>query len=100
MRTVEVEMLAFGKGDMRPVDVPAAEFDGKDLMEQLEQVFYYGQNDFQPKEFPSVSVGDVVHLNGKKYICRMMGFAAITDEDYASHKALDRRDRSFSLYVA
>lgn len=72
--TVEVEMLAFAAGEIRPVDIPKAEFDAGGLQDRLELAFAYGQNDFQPKAFPSVSVGDVVRLGGKRYRVANCGF--------------------------
>jgi hypothetical protein len=71
---VEVELIAFGGGRLRQVEVPAAELAGCSIEEQLERVFYYGQNDFQPRPMPSVSVGDVVRLGGKRWRVASFGF--------------------------
>jgi hypothetical protein len=59
----EVELWAFGgMGQIREVDVPADELTG-DVRGDLELVFKYGQNDFQPQsDCRSVSVGDVVRV--------------------------------------
>lgn len=76
--TVEVEMSAFmGPDVIRPVDVPMDEFLGADEAGQLELVFLYGQNDFQPKQFCSVSVGDVVRLNGRRFKVAGLGFEEV-----------------------
>ena len=72
--TVEVTMNAYGEGAIRPVDIPAAEFLSASLDEQLDLVFRYGQNDFLPKPFPSVSVGDVIGLHGVRYLVASFGF--------------------------
>jgi hypothetical protein len=75
--TVEVEMVAFMNGAIRPVDVPMDEFLAEDEAGQLELVFKYGQNDFQPKQFCSVSVGDVVRLNGRRFRVGGMGWETV-----------------------
>lgn len=71
-----VEMLAFGNGELRPVDVPDDELTG-DLNADLELVFHYGQNDFQSLPYPSVSINDVIHYDGKKYKVDFMGFSEV-----------------------
>jgi hypothetical protein len=76
-KTFEVEMLAYGGGDIRPVDVPIEELKGRTEAEILEVVFYYGQNDFQPKPFPSVSVGDVIRFDGKRFFVSCVGFEVL-----------------------
>jgi hypothetical protein len=75
---VEVEMHAFGKhytpdGSVptRIVELPAGE------PITLDSVFKYGQNDFQPRELPSVSVGDIIRLNGKRFVVMPMGFTEV-----------------------
>lgn len=73
---VEVEMRAFGGGKIRPVEIPDEYKDIPDE-EVLDIVFYWGQNDFQPLPYPSVSVGDVVRLNGSLYACRSTGWEKI-----------------------
>ncbi len=99
MAVLKVEMLAFGKpGEVREVEIPDEEFVGGTL-EKLGKAFYYGQNDFQPKQHPSVSVGDVVQLDGGKYLVCMVGFRKLTDGEYAEFLALERRDRSFHGYT-
>lgn len=70
---VEVEMLRFGGGAIRPVEIPNRYLHAVDE-EILEKVFYWGQNDFQPLQFPSVSVGDVARVNGKRYECMPIGW--------------------------
>lgn len=73
---VEVEMLAFGNGEIREVEVPDGEVTS-DVDQMLELVFHYGQNDFQPKNHPSVSVGDVVRLNNERYAVAGLGFRKV-----------------------
>jgi len=62
----EVELWGFGSlGKIRQVDVPYELYsDCKgNVEEELELVFKYGQNDFQPLPIRSVSVDDVVRIN-------------------------------------
>jgi hypothetical protein len=73
---VEVEMLAFGNGEIRQVDIPDEKV-SDNVDDMLELAFHYGQNDFQPKNYPSVSVGDVVHYNGERYEVDMIGFKKV-----------------------
>ena len=61
---------------VRNVDVPVEEVTSN-VMEVLEKIFYYGQNDFQPKQSPSVSVGDVAVVNDKYYLCESFGWKEI-----------------------
>ncbi len=77
--TIQVEMLAFGDGQLRTVEIPDAEAAGCDTEGLLELVFYYGQNDFQPRPMPSVSVGDVARLpDGRRFECAGFGWEEIT----------------------
>jgi len=70
---IEVEMLAFGKlGEIREVEVPLNE--DSSVNQILEAAFQYGQNDFQPKNHPSVSVGDVVRIGKDRYLCCSIGW--------------------------
>ena len=95
----EVQMLAFMDGEIRRVNVPDSEVTGNVPLD-LERIFYYGQNHFQPvKGRCSVSVGDVVKVYGKDYICLNVGWALITPEQLNEYKRIHRRDRSFSKYI-
>jgi hypothetical protein len=71
--TYEVEMLAFGGGAIREVELPSTTKWDSDP-ELLNAIFMYGQNDFQPRPFPSVSVGDVIRLPNAKYRVESFGF--------------------------
>lgn len=71
----EVEMLAFGEGKIRQVDVPNRVVENVDPpYTLLDWIFKFGQNDFQPRSLPSVSVGDVVRLDGKRFRVENCGF--------------------------
>ncbi len=48
---------------LREIEIPAAESDNTMTdFELFEAAYKYGQNDFQPKEFCSVSVGDLITI--------------------------------------
>lgn len=67
----------------------------KDKLDRiLNEVFYWGQNDHQSKECPSVSVGDVIHIIGKYFRVASIGFEPLTVPDYADYREVDARDRS------
>ena len=73
MSIIKVRMEAFAKGKIREVEIPNdASF--MSIENQLELVFHYGQNDFQPKHMPSASVGDVILFEDTEYIIEAVGF--------------------------
>lgn len=75
----EVEMRAFQEGVIRRVRVPSQELDGNPDHD-LERIFYYGQNDFQPvADRCSVSMGDVVRYNGQRWYCSMVGWQQLPE---------------------
>jgi hypothetical protein len=77
---VEVEITSM-QGALRPVEIPADELARVDEAKRLEAVldlaFRYGQNDFQPRRFYSVSVGDVVRYNGRRFRVLPLGFEEV-----------------------
>lgn len=83
----KVEMLAFGEGQIREVTIPEGE------NATLDTIYYYGQNDFQPLEHPSVSMGDVINFDNKKWLVAGIGFTEMTDDQYTEYLNTDRRDR-------
>jgi hypothetical protein len=90
-----VELLAFNElsGIMRPVDIEDHQLAEKEE-HILEQIFYHGQNDFQPQSgFYSVSMGDVVHLNEKYFIIAGVGHKEMDSKQYEFYKELSRDDR-------
>ena len=74
-------MLAYTDNKIRHIDVPDHEFTG-DIKVDLEKVFYYGQNDFQPQPFPSLSVGDVVEYNEMYFYCDGVGWKKISKNNF------------------
>jgi len=86
--TIEVETQGLGGAKIRTVVIPVAEGVGqttespfwRDLTtdQKLDHIFYYGQNDFQPvANHCSVSVGDIIRLEGKRYRVDAVGFTEI-----------------------
>lgn len=96
----KVRMMAFGKPDeVRTVDVPNDRLAGaKSDDHKLGLIFELGQNDFQPKQHPSVSVGDVIELGDKLIMVLPVGFKEITPAQFDEYKAIERRDRSLYAY--
>ena len=84
----KVHMLAFcKKGTVREVEVPNGALPlgvPPHLLAPsiLELIFHYGQNDFQPKEICSVSVGDIVQDGDQYFEVRMAGFRALTQVEF------------------
>ncbi len=73
--TIEVELNTFGGGrTIRKVEVPDDEWRAAGTEARLELAFQYGQNDFQPQPLPSVSVGDVVRLEGERWAVAPCGW--------------------------
>lgn len=71
----EVEMQAFQDGVIREVNVPDDELKPGDEEHNLELIFKYGQNDFQPvRGRCSVSVDDVIRYEGKRFGVVGVGF--------------------------
>ena len=88
--SIEVEMQAFGGGRIRTVVIPVAEgagqatespfWQGLATDQKLDHIFYYGLNDFQPvPNHCSVSVGDIVRLEDKRYRVDAVGFTEIPE---------------------
>lgn len=90
---IPVHMLAFGNpGEIRTVNVPDNLWT-ENTEKNLDLVFQYGQNDFQPQNHPSVSVGDIIQLDNQYYLVRPIGFMGLTTEQFAEYTGKDRRDR-------
>ena len=77
-RVVSVICGPYGGGTVRAVQIGAEEWGtAKTIKEQLDLVYYYGQNDVQPRPIPSVSVGDSILLGGKEYGVLPNGFKEV-----------------------
>ena len=83
---IPVHMYAFAndKSMIRNVVVPDIELEqAKDVTDGLELVFYYGQNDFQQRNYPSVSVGDVIeYFEGRYWMVIGCGFKELSKEEF------------------
>lgn len=79
---VDVELRAFGdQGAIRPVELPDHLAGEEEPARVLPWVWFFGQNDHQPKPYRSVSMGDIIRLGGRRYIIRAVGFEPVP-EDY------------------
>lgn len=97
-------------GEVRFVDVPDKEVvqisypvGSEEYKEALcDRAFLWGQNDFQPRPMPSVSVGDVVivpgHFEHEYFRVASVGFDKLTLEEYREYKKLEPRDRTMLAY--
>ncbi len=92
---VEVEMLAFmGNDFIRIVDIPDEEYDTAEKLSV--PVYYWGQNDFQPRpQRCSVSAGDVFPFKDKKHLFLSFGICQLSDTEYQEYRSIDRRERLF-----
>jgi hypothetical protein len=83
-------MYAFAndKSMIRNVEIPDIELEkAKDVTDGLELVFHYGhhygQNDFQQKNYSSVSVGDVIeYFKGRYWMVMGCGFKELSKEEF------------------
>ncbi len=97
MTTYKVRLLAHGKpGEIREVDIPDGDFYVVEVT--LDSIFYWGQNDFQPKQHPSVSVGDVIELEEKFYLVKAIGFEELSKEQLDKYNSLEQYNRMFQAY--
>jgi len=80
----------FQNGAIRVVEVPDSELTGR-IEDDLERIFYYGQNDFQPlPDRVSVSAGDVVRYHGTRYLVDTIGFKKLNNGGALSSDPLQR----------
>lgn len=98
---INVEMWAFCGGKIREVEIPDEKI-GEDASQKrlLNLAFHWGQNDFQPLPMPSVSVGDVVLLNGMKFMVAAIGWKCLDAIDYAYYVRESSEDRLMAGYRA
>jgi hypothetical protein len=96
-------MLAFGTDhEIREVDIPNRQLismvtnkKGVCLEELLGLVFYYGQNEYQPQNHCSVSVGDVIELEGHGFFrVDPSGFSKLAPDVMRTYRKTPRRDRT------
>lgn len=77
---------------VRPVEVENG-LEGEDL---LNAVFKFGQNDFQSRPYPSVSVNDLIQLpNGELHRVEPFGFKQLSRQEADEHiRLMDSRNQS------
>lgn len=103
MPTYRVFMTAFGKpGEIRMVDINERPQPTTDTI--LNDVYYHGQNDVQPKQHPSVSMGDIIEIPVDDtiklyYLVKSTGFHQMTTTDIIEFMHTDRVNRSFHPLV-
>ena len=75
---IRAYLTAFRDGEVREVEIPDAEASGADDAALLELAYKYGQNDFQRRPQPSLSVGDVIELpSGARHRVSAFGFTLL-----------------------
>ena len=70
---VSVTLAAYGNGEERIVTIPDNQL-WPNVDNNLELVFEYGQNEVQPQNKCSVSVGDIIHWVDADYMVSALGF--------------------------
>jgi hypothetical protein len=61
---------------IRWVDVPDEQL-SNNISKDLDIVFYWGQNEYQPQEIPSLSVGDLIVYKNNVYLVETSGFTNV-----------------------
>jgi hypothetical protein len=94
----EVEMWAFMEGAVRKVTIEGkTDLYADELVPQLlEEIFYWGQNEVQPLEMPSVSVGDVARMGDDRWLCCSVGWKKLTHEEYVAYTRMSQVERVLS----
>jgi len=78
----KVQLWAFGSnGAIREVELTDAIVEkNKDKPDNLlDEIYKYGQNDFQPLPIRSVSCGDIIHIEDKRFMVAFAGFKEVED---------------------
>lgn len=89
----EVEMWMFQKGKIRKVTVPDEELTG--TTKDLDRIYYWGQNDFQPdRKRVSVSAGDVIRFQGQRYLVKFLGYEKLKENEKLPKKPIELLRRS------
>jgi hypothetical protein len=91
----EVELWAFTNGAVRKVDmeITKEKWRTDPLSEVLEKIFYWGQNDNQPQELPSVSVGDIARLGEERWLCCTVGWEKLDRDSFLEYTSMDKAER-------
>jgi len=100
--TYRVFMTAFGcPGDIRDVDIPEIKDTNSLTHEGICNIIYkYGQNDFQPKPYPSVSMGDIIEIptmgDPHYFVVVRIGFKKLSQKQMMEFMHSTQRDRRLS----
>ena len=94
---ITVHMFAFMNGKTREVKVPDQVLVGT-TDHKLNQIYYYGQNDFHPSDMCSVSMGDIIEYDGELYLNKMIGFEKMTKGQFDLFKDLTSSERLALLF--
>ena len=88
---------AYAPPRTREVSVPTEELTGV-LERDLDLIFKYGQNDFQPQpRMCSVSIADVIEFNDLLYLVLPTGFKEISQLEYEEFIDLPLEKRRIAL---
>ena len=71
---VKVNLVGLGDNGVRMVEIDTPDIREVDALYILNEVFHQGQNDFQPQNVRSVSVGDIIEL---KFRVDSVGFSPV-----------------------
>lgn len=74
---IKVNLVGFGDRGVRFVDIDLPDDENR-MSYVLGEAFRLGQNDFQPKDVRSVSVGDIIEL---KFKVENVGFSLISERE-------------------
>lgn len=78
-----VELHAFGEAgaEIRTVEIPTAVLTkARGLATDailLGAIWYWGQNDFQPRPMRSLCAGDIIHLGDRRFLIKLVGFLEV-----------------------
>lgn len=98
--TFNVRMTALMDGGIRVVTVPDEIIEPlcHDSMSVLDRVYYYGQNEVQnDADHVSVSMGDVIELDGELWMVMCVGFCKVDEDQCAEVLGLGLRERMMHL---
>ena len=98
---VKTHLLAFEEDKIRMVEIDDKYLNHLSVIEVLEEVFRLGQNDLQPQQMPSLSVGDVVEKECNRctyWLIMATGWKNLNEEEFEAYKKIPMRDRAISTY--
>jgi len=93
---VKVHLVALGRyGDYRMVEITSEDnvFARDNTAGVLQEVWYWGQNENDRQDKPSVSMGDVAELWGRYWLCCSMGWKELTFNEWLDYLGMSNQDR-------